>query len=300
MKITLDVSQLLQDNKITQVEYDKLLSLSSREGGRLAINILIAFGIVAVTWWVIALEPSTLVGFILASILLWSGSYILYKYKKEWGILWNIFLVIWALGIWVTLLQIFPDTKYIFIVISILFATISIFTESGLLSAFSALAISPLLSIWTFYWHASYTLFVEQPILTIIIYGILAYIFYWGSHKLSNQYERLAIIFSRTSLLMVNFGFWVGSLWGDNLLDSEITEWLMAMIWAISLILVGIWWVKINRRFVVNTVATFWAIHFYTQWFERLWADPVSIILAWILAIVISIGLWKYNKYSAA
>jgi hypothetical protein len=28
--------------------------------------------------------------------------------------------------------------------------------------------------------------------------------------------ERLAVVFARVSLLLVNFGFWVGSLWADH------------------------------------------------------------------------------------
>ena len=35
--------------------------------------------------------------------------------------------------------------------------------------------------------------------------------------RLPPETERLAVIASRTSLILVNFGFWVGSLWGDSL-----------------------------------------------------------------------------------
>ena len=40
------------------------------------------------------------------------------------------------------------------------------------------------------------------------------------------------------------------------------------------------WAVKANRRWVINLVAVFGAIHFYTQWFERLGADPLSVLTA--------------------
>jgi iron complex transport system permease protein len=32
--------------------------------------------------------------------------------------------------------------------------------------------------------------------------------------------------------------------------------------------------VQVNRRWLVNLVALFAGIHFYTQWFERLGATP--------------------------
>lgn len=40
----------------------------------------------------------------------------------------------------------------------------------------------------------------------------------------------------------------------------------------------------------------FGAIHFYTQWFERLHATPWSILIAGITTVGFSVGLWKYNS----
>ena len=63
-------------------------------------------------------------------------------------------------------------------------------------------------------------------------------------------------------------------------------------------VLVGsiIWAVWANRQWVVNVMAVFAAIHFYTQWFERLGPEPVAILLAGILALGFAIGLWQFNK----
>ena len=47
---------------------------------------------------------------------------------------------------------------------------------------------------------------------------------------------------------------------------------------------------------MVNLVATFGAIHFYTQWFERLGANPLSILIAGVLALVFALGLWRFNR----
>lgn len=296
MKITLDITKLLDDGEITQAEYDRLTQLSSKDTGSLAINILVAFGVLAVTGGVIALRPSLLLGTILALSLAGTGLFIIYNHQKQWGMLGNILLLIGSLGTAASLIKYFDGETSVFLFIAILFIIAGVIARSGLLIALSALSIAPLIKMGTFYGHASYFLFVEQPILTIFVYGILSYGTYYLSTKLEPQYERLAIIFSRTSLLIVNFEFWVGSLWGDKVFDSSFTEGALALLWAGALIITGIWATKKDKRFVVNTVATFGAIHFYTQWFEILGANPVAILLAGIIAIVISIGLWKYNK----
>lgn len=296
MKITLDITRLLDEGKITQAEYDRLTQLSSKDTGSLAINILVAFGVLAVTGGVIALEPSLLLGTILALILAGTGLFIIYNHQKQWGMLGNILLLIGSLGTAASLIQYFDGETSVFLFIAILFIIPGVIARSGLLMALSALSIAPLIKMGTFYGHASYFLFVEQPIITIFVYGLLSYGTYYLSTKLEPQYERLAIIFSRTSLLMVNFGFLVGSLWGDKVFDSSFTEGTLALLWAVALIVTGIWATKKDKRFVVNTVATFGAIHFYTQWFEMLGAEPVAILLAGVIAIVIAIGLWKYNK----
>ena len=61
--------------------------------------------------------------------------------------------------------------------------------------------------------------------------------------------------------------------------------------WALALIAVAVWGVRVNRRWVVNVAAVFGAIHFYTQWFERLGATPLSVLLAGLLALGLALGL---------
>jgi hypothetical protein len=118
---------------------------------------------------------------------------------------------------------------------------------------------------------------------------------------------------------MVNFGFWIGSLWGDNLVlirsllggdPSKLTDYsagsqiipplVFVIGWAVALLGVGIWGVRANRRWVVNIAAVFGAIHFYTQWFERLGADPLSVLLGGLLVLAFALGLWTFNKRFAS
>lgn len=115
------------------------------------------------------------------------------------------------------------------------------------------------------------------------------------SKRLSADYERISIAASRTGVFLVCFGFWIGSLWGDRIFDVIVPPAFYAFLWAVGLIAAGIWAWRRNRRWLVNVVAVFGAIHFYTQWFERLGASPATVLLAGLLALGIAIGLRALN-----
>ena len=126
------------------------------------------------------------------------------------------------------------------------------------------------------------------------------------------------------ALLWVNFGFWVGSLWGDYPLEAWIAPDVMSppyawdglqawqakaffisrdvfsIVWALALAGVGAWGAMHSRRGAVSTAATFGGIHFYTQWFERLRATPEMVIAAGVIAVAISFALWRYNQRQSA
>ena len=72
------------------------------------------------------------------------------------------------------------------------------------------------------------------------------------------------------------------------------------LVWALALIAAGVWAVRVNRRWLVNIVAVFGAIHFYTQWFEKLGASPLSVLLGGVIMLVIALVLWSFNKRMAA
>ena len=132
-------------------------------------------------------------------------------------------------------------------------------------------------------------------------------------------YEALALTTSRVSLFLINFGFWIGSLWGDPLLllrmltagdPALVTSSTARTIivpaavfivgWAVALIAVAAWAVRANRRWVVNLAAVFGAIHFYTQWFERLGATPVSVLAGGVLVLGFAVLAWKLNRKAEA
>ena len=61
IKIVLDITRLVEEGKLT-TEAARLQALAKRDTGSLAINVLMAFGAVAVAAGIIALEPAFTTG----------------------------------------------------------------------------------------------------------------------------------------------------------------------------------------------------------------------------------------------
>ena len=69
MKIVLNIKELLEEGKIDQTEYDKLLLLSKKQTTSLTFNLLLGLGIVATSIGAIALAPSPYSCFIFGLIV---------------------------------------------------------------------------------------------------------------------------------------------------------------------------------------------------------------------------------------
>ena len=58
MKVVLDLDQLLSEGKISREEHEKFSALAAQSTGTLAFNILIGFGVIAVSGAALALVPT--------------------------------------------------------------------------------------------------------------------------------------------------------------------------------------------------------------------------------------------------
>jgi iron complex transport system permease protein len=311
MKITLDLSKLVEDGKLTPAEAERLKTLASHDTGSLGINILVGFGVIAVAGGLGALLPNVVTAFVIGGVIFALGLALTFSRTQQWSLLANMCTVVGALIFCAALLTYAVGALAAMLIVTVLLAASGVIARSGLLIAASVLALGACLGAKAGYWHATYALAIYEPLLTVMLFSALALATYWLSHHLRADYERLALMAARTSVLMVNFGFWIGSLWGDRLLllrgltradypSVVIPDWLFGIGWAAALIAVGVWGVRVNRRWVVNVAAVFGAIHFYTQWFERLGASPLSVLLGGVLMLVIALALWKFNKRAAA
>ncbi len=312
MKVVLDLSQLLEDGEITQAEADKLKRLSVKSTGSLAFNILIGFGVVAVALGAVLIVPDAITGIVLGSIILALGLVLLHYSRVEWGVLGNICVVLGALGLGGGVVYMTEGSLWAFLGCAIGFAVAGIVARSGLLIALAVLALSSVLGARTGYFHASYFLGIKEPTLTIVAFSLIALAAYQVSLTVGAAHERLALMAARVSILLVNFGFWIGSLWGDRLEQASaflgrtkeniifIPRPYFVIGWALALIAFAVWAMRNDRRWVVNVCAVFGAIHFYTQFFERLGPNPLAVLLAGVTALGIAIAIWQYNKKTVA
>ena len=298
MKVVLNIKELLEEGQIDQVEYDKLLLLSKSQTTSLAFNLLVGLGIVAASIGAIALTPSPYSCFAFGLLVSTIGILIKIKTSDQWAVLSIICLMSGLLMSSAAILwfedHVFQEITYrsISIVIFILGFS-SYYLKSSLLAAISVLNLSTLIGSGVGYNFASYFIWVEYPLLTIVAFSILAICFYLLSKKVKADNERLLITGSRVSVLLVNLGFWIGSLGGDIWLESP---YLFSIAWALAIFGIGFWAWKENRVWLINVLGVFGSIHFYTQWFEVLGAQPLSLFLGGVIAIGIAILFKRLNK----
>jgi iron complex transport system permease protein len=298
MKITLDIDQLLSDGRISQEEYVRLKQFSTENTASLALNILLAFGIITVAGGTIALLQSSAATIGLGLVLAALGGYICCANIDKWKLLGSILLPLGALTTAGGIIAMTHGSIGGFASVAVLLIAGGLVARSGLLVSLSVFAILSALGGATGYEHAAYYLCIERPLLTVIVFAVLAALTYASSRRLPTPYSRLAVIFSRTAVIVANFGFWVGSLWGDSSFNSSDSEWFFIIGWAAIILAVGVWAAFRDSRWLVNTAATFGAIHLYTQWFEHFQASPASIVIAGLFTIGIAYALISYNRRS--
>ncbi len=314
MKITLDLTKLVETGKLTSAEAERLRALGAHETGALGINILIGFGVVAVAAGALALVPTPFTAIVLGIMMFASGFALTLKKSEQWDLLAQVCIVVGALMFAGGILAFNKGSLASMMMVTATFAGAALLARSSLLMAGAVLALASCFGAKAGYWHASYALAIYEPTLTVVVFGALAWVAYLVSRNLPSDFERLAIIASRTSVFLVNFGFWIGSLWGDRMImirsmmatdpnavassikSLVIGPWTFVIAWAVALIAVAVWGVKANRRWVVNVAAVFGGIHFYTQWFEKLGPNPMTFFIGGILMLVFALGLWQFNK----
>ena len=319
MKVLLDLTRLVREGKLSAGQAAELQALASRDTGSLAINILMSFGAIAVAGGILALKPTFAAGAVLGAVFVCFGLAVTYRLDAHWRLLGTANTIIGGLLLAGGVIGLMEGSFAGFAVAALLLLALALLIRSGLLMAIVPLALAAALGSSTGYFHASYMLIVKEATVTIVVFAFLAWASYEVAQRVPAAYEALGLVFARMSLVIVNFGFWVGSLRGDypgeswlhakiygsNSTAQERAAWRIAAVhlpdyifvlgWAALLIGVGLWAARVNRRWVVNLAAVFGAIHFYTQWFERLGAQPLAIILAGLITVVIAVLLWRYN-----
>jgi iron complex transport system permease protein len=317
VKVTLDLSTLLQDGAITPEEYDRLVRLGRQDTGRSLIDVLIGFGVIAVSGGALALLPTVLTGIILGGVLMATGIGLFLSRRPQWSVLANICVLVAALllGSGIILLSqgiarfdanpgldrsAAMSLPVACLIVTTLLAASAALARSSLLAALAVLMLCNVPGGDEFYEHAANAL--TRPLATVVLFASLALAAYLASRTVRNEWQHLASTVARTAIFLVNLGFFSGSLWGDDLSGLHVSPGTaippaaFAVGWAVALFGVAFWAGRAGRRWLLNLAAAFGGIHFCVQWFAHLGATPVSVLTAGVIVLVFAMILWQINR----
>ena len=307
MKILIDVDDLERKGVLTPELAATLPKSADRDIGSTAINLVLGFGAAAVAAGLLALFQSTRLAAALGLVFLAGGYLATAGASRQWGKLGSIWMVVGALTLAGSVAALIDSPLEGSLAAAAILFVVALLAESHLLIALAPLALAAAIGGSTGYWHACYEIAVREPTLTIALFSLLALAAWRVALASPPRFSGLSLTFARVSVILVNFGFWIGSLWGDTpgqlWTRPESYVWSAPQIpaavfaggWALALVAAGFWGARNGRRFLVNAVATFGGIDFYTQWFERLGLYPLSVIGAGLLAIGVGFAMWRYN-----
>lgn len=252
---------------------------------------------VAVSIATLTLLPSEITAIILGGIVCAAGVLLIYAGVEQWRAFANICVVVGAILFGGGVVTNGQGSVGAFFIVALTFAGAGVFSRSWLLTALSVIALASCIGPRTDGFPGRYLFGFEGPTFTILLFTLFSFGTYRLSQYLTASYRNMAIVASRTGIFLVNSSFWIGSLNGDHKMGSRliISKEVFAIFWAILLIGLGMWAWKKNRRWLINAVAVFGAIHFYTQWFERLGARSESVLIAGLLTLGFALGLRRLN-----
>lgn len=310
-RITLDLEKLVAEGRLDPSEAARLqaLALPDQRTGIL-VNVLLIFGAISVAGGTIALVPNALTGLFMAVLAL-AGAEFLRRSARGNSLktLATALTLMGTLGVAGWIGWEFRDTgdgTLPTVLIALVMTASAIWFRSALLGAFAVLSLGAVLGSGTGYWHASYALFVEEPTITIIVFGLLAAGLYRARSLAGEVWQTLLTVSARTAFFMMNFGFWVGSLWGDRIGEhwfaprdwSERSDWrdtaltipdpVFTLGWAAALIAL----IVTGRRnsFLSVTSIVFLTIHGYTQYFEYLGANPETLVIGGLVLVGLAVA----------
>ena len=290
MKITLDLTDLVTKGQLTQAEAGRLKGLAIKDTGALGVNILMAFGALAVSLGIGILVPTVFTAIALGAVFFMVGFGLTLAREERWGVFAQICMVIGALAFTGGLSALAGGNFWVNVTLTLLTAAAAVLARSGLLMAIAVLALTA--TVGTAY--TGWNQLGGATVITIAVLAVVAIGLYLLSLRIK-AYENLLIVGARTAAFTINLVFLFGSLFGDDLVNVD--KEVFTVVWAVLLVGVGMWGMWRGRRWVVNTAAVFGAIHFMVQWFVFLGASPGSILGGGVMMIVLGFALkWLIDR----
>jgi hypothetical protein len=290
MKVTLDLDALVKAGRITPEEAERFKGFAAADTGALGANILYALGATAVACGVGALLPTLETLVALGALMFGVGLFIRMQGATRIQIFAQIILVIGALALCAGMGGLYGESWMMRAALTLGLAASAVLARSGLLAALAVVAFTITITFDPEMWPPNHFL-----VTVIMALAALVLVLYLVSLRVAPEFERLAIIAMRVAIVMVNVAFLVGSMFGEE--EIGVSGGAFSLVWALALLAFGAWAVFANRRWVVNSVAVFGAIHFFTQWFTVLGAQPVSIVGGGVLLIVFGLALARFNNW---
>ncbi|MBK1629653.1 hypothetical protein CKO31_02650 [Thiohalocapsa halophila] len=299
MKALLDLDQLLAAGEISPEQHMRLRRHAAHETAALAYGLLAGLGVLAVAGATIAMLPVPATAVWAGAMVAGLGLILTFAAGARWRLVAVLWVVIGGLLGAGGLVLAGEGAPLAFLAAALLLALLGWLARSQLLVVLAVLALASALGARAGYWDASYLLGVDAPLLTVLSFALFALLAFVAHRRLPPPAAGLALSAARTAVLLVNLGFWVGSLFGDRLAvggeEWSISPAAFAVAWALALLAAGLWAWRAGRRWLVSLCAVFGAIHFLTQWLERLGAAPGSVLLAGLLTLGFALALRALN-----
>ncbi|WP_321488529.1 hypothetical protein [uncultured Hyphomonas sp.] len=313
--------QHLQAEGLIDAETARLIAANALPDSRfgLFVNLSLIMGALAVAAGTIALVPDATTGLLLAIVAV-AAAELTRRFAPgaSLKVLSSALALMGVLGLagWIGWqYEDAADTAMPALLITLLLGAGAVWFRSAFLMVLSVLALGAVFGTGTGYWHACYGLFVEEPVMTIAVFGALTAGLYALRGRIAETWQNLAGIAARTAFFLVNFAFWVGSLWGDDLGPdyrySEGNDWeawraatthvpdsVFSIGWPV--LLIAIMACSRNGGFLSVTATVFLAIHAYTQYFETFGAHPWSLLIGGIVLVGLAVGAAKLMKPQAS
>ena len=320
-RVSIDLDRLLRD-RVIDAETARTLKANAEQprGKTLLIQLLSIFGALAIATGVIIIAPAPLTGLALALVALAIAT--LAKYSRWVGmeVFAHAMAISGTFGVCGWLGLQFEDSGNGLLINAIATALVlasALFFASRFLIAFVPLGLGAMIGSGTAYWHAAYAIFVREPLMTVVIFAVMALVLFSVADRGATIRHAQASIAARVSWFMMHFGFWVGSLWGDHpgqhlrqVFSGEewtweqreafeqtaffIPELAFTLGWA-AVALATLFALK-NNRFAVNSSIVFLAINAFTQYFEYFEDNPFALVFGGIALVGLAFALVRLDQ----
>lgn len=302
VKVTLDLEALVAEGQLTPAEAERLARLGRQSTGMLAFNLLVGFGVIAVATGVLALVPAPGTAIAIGLVLAMVGVGVGVLARSDWALLGQMCIIVGALIGGGGLLTLGEFAAWAFLLVALAYGLGAALSANGLLASLAVIAVSGAVGAETGYiGEDGYAATVPDSTAAILVMLVLTGGLALLARRFAGEAGRLLRVGAATALVVANFGFWVGSLWGDRIHIGgaevlRLPEEAFALVWAALLIGAGVLAARRGDRWTLNCAAIFGAIHLFSQWFDRLEATPESVLAAGLVALGLALGLAWLNR----